>query len=54
MENSDSHLIKQKHAELEVVKDDPRVNRDGRKVVKAKGAGRNTESNQRLSVLKCE
>lgn len=50
-ENTNLTAIKQKHVELEVVKDDPRINRDGRKIVKAKGGGRNTESFDPKSTL---
>ncbi len=50
-ENTDVEAIKQQHAQLETVKDDPRVKRDGHKVVKAKGGGRNTESFDPKSTL---
>ena len=41
----------QRHVELDNVKDDPRVDRDGYKMVKAKGGGRNTESFDPKSTL---
>lgn len=44
-------VIKEKQNALEVVNDDPRVKDDGRKIVKMKGAGRNTESFDPKSTL---
>lgn len=50
-ENIDVDEIKQKQVALESVKDDPRVRGDGRKIVKASGGGRNTESFDPKSTL---